>query len=255
MRSDDLVNGTVKSISGGKIKDIKEDLLSLRIKPKIIISQIGGNDLDSDGATVDDTMANYVMALTETKVNFPETKLVIAGLPPRHKSLEILTKVKDYNQSMKQWCETNNMDFVNNEELFEYKTGEVDRSSYIMSGPTPAVHLTRSATLRMLENIQKVVPSMKLFDKRHNEPKSYAQAVATTPRQQYGRNGFHPGPPKDTGRIQIIRQTQTRSKGQAVCWHCGVPGHTRDICRYREPIHCHSCGRLGHKRRYCNTTD
>ena len=122
MRSDDLVNGTVKSISGGKIKDIKEDLLSLRIKPKIIISQIGGNDLDSEGATVDDTMANYVMALTETKVKFPETKLVIAGLPPRHKSLEIRTKVKDYNQSMKQWCETNNMDFVNNEELFEYKT-------------------------------------------------------------------------------------------------------------------------------------
>ena len=78
MRSYDLVNGTVKSISGGKIKDIK-DLLSLRIKPKIIISQIGGNDLDSEGATVDDTMAKYVMALTETKMKFPETKLVIAG--------------------------------------------------------------------------------------------------------------------------------------------------------------------------------
>ena len=105
VRTDDLVNGTVKSISGGKIKDIKEDLLSLRIKPKIIISQIGGSDLDSDGVTVDDTMANYVMALTETKVKFPETKLVIAGLPPRHKSLEIRTKVKDYNKSMKQWCE------------------------------------------------------------------------------------------------------------------------------------------------------
>ena len=38
VRSDDLVNGTVKSISGGKIKDIKEDITTLKVKPKTKIS-------------------------------------------------------------------------------------------------------------------------------------------------------------------------------------------------------------------------
>ena len=45
-----------------------------------------------------------------------------------------------------------------------------------MTGATPAIHLTRSATIRMIVNIQKVVPSMILSDKRNQtapEKKTY----------------------------------------------------------------------------------
>ena len=156
----DIENGTVKFIPGGKVKDVKENINSLKFTPKIIITQIGGNDLDSETAAVDDTVSDYSLTLTETKAKFPDSKLVIAGLPPRHNSVEIRTKTKDFNEAMKNWCDANNMDFINNEEMFEFRSGEVDSGSYIMDGPMPGIHLTRPATIRMLENMKKVVPNM-----------------------------------------------------------------------------------------------
>ena len=54
-----------------------------------------------------------------------------------------------------------------------------------MTGATPAIHLTRSATIRMIENIQKVVPSMILSDERNQtapEKKTYASVASTRPR-------------------------------------------------------------------------
>ena len=73
----DVENGTVKSIPGGKFKDVKENINSLKFTPKIIITQIGGNDLDTEYAAVDDTVSGYNVTLTETKAKFPDSKLVL----------------------------------------------------------------------------------------------------------------------------------------------------------------------------------
>ena len=132
-----------------------------------MITQVGGNDLDNETVTVDEVVSDYAVLITEAKTKFPNSKLVVAGIPPRHHSYEIQTKVKDYNEAMDKWCKTNGMDFINNEEMFEFKSGEVDKGSYVMTGQTPAVHLTRPATLRMLENMKKTIPDMMLNDKRH----------------------------------------------------------------------------------------
>ena len=115
---------------------------------------MGGNDLDIDSNCVEEVVTEYSLALTEEKAKFPETKLVVAGLPPHPNTAEIRTKVKDYNEVMSKWCETNGMDYINNEEMFEFRSGDIDKSFYVMTGATPAVHLTRSATVRMLKNIQ-----------------------------------------------------------------------------------------------------
>ena len=131
VRSDDAVNGTVKNISGGKIKDIKQEIESLTIKPRTIVPQIGGNDVDSAGSSVEDVVSEYVMTLTDTKAKYPDTKLVVAGLPPRHNSTETRTKVKDYNDEMNKWCKANSVEFINNESMFEFKTGEVEPHSIL----------------------------------------------------------------------------------------------------------------------------
>ena len=74
---------------------------------------------------------------------------------------------------MKEWCTTNNIKYVENEQLFEFRNGDIDEGSYIMTGETPAVHLTRPATIRLLRNIQKAVPEMIVSEKIH-ENTSYA---------------------------------------------------------------------------------
>jgi lysophospholipase L1-like esterase len=249
IRDEDIVNGTIKSISGGKVKDVKQDIESLKIKPKTIITQVGGNDVDSSNASVEDVVSEYAMALTQTKAKLPDTKLVVAGLPPRHHSTEIRTKVKDYNEEMNKWCKANNIDFIDNEMLYEFKTGEVDVSSYIMTGVTPAVHLTQPATLRMLENLKKTVPDIILSNTLHQpeQKKTYANAVASRP--TFGRSTYTRS--NDRNGTQRKNNNQV---SQVCCWFCGVPGHKKDTCRHQQPIRCHSCSSYGHKMKYCQKT-
>ena len=58
-----------------------------------------------------------------------------------------------------------------------------------MTGHTPAVHLTRPATIRMLQNIQTFVPGMLLSVKMTQDApkKSYAQAVQSNYKQYHAR--------------------------------------------------------------------
>ena len=168
VRSDDVINGQVKSIRGGKIKDVKDDLQKLKNKPKAIMTQVGGNDLCAVDATVDDVSAEYSILLTETKAKFPESDLIVSGLPPRFPTDEIRTKIKDFNDTTKGWCEANGLKFIDNNDCFELKNGEIDSSAYVMSGETPKVHLTRRGTVRLLENMKNQVPELQLSKNIHN---------------------------------------------------------------------------------------
>ena len=64
--NDNIINGKVNCISGGCIKDVRENIQNLRTKPNTIITQLGGNDLTKDGATVESVSADYEVMLTKT---------------------------------------------------------------------------------------------------------------------------------------------------------------------------------------------
>ena len=68
VKPNDLTNGYVKSISGGKVKDIQADILNLEFTPKTIISLVGGNDIDSE-REINEVVAEY--ALTNMKEKIP----------------------------------------------------------------------------------------------------------------------------------------------------------------------------------------
>ena len=155
---DDLLNGTVKSISGAKVNDIKEHIKSLITYPKTLITQVGGNDLDNETVTVDEVVSDYAVLITEAKTKFPNSKLVVAGIPPRHHSSEIQTKVKDYNEAMDKWCKTNGMDFINNEEMFEFKSGEVDKGSYDNDWPDTSCTFDTSSNTAYIRKYEKDHP-------------------------------------------------------------------------------------------------
>ena len=167
VRNEDLVNGEVSCIQSGLIKDARAEIKNIEHQPKVIITQLGGNDIDKSTSNTDDVTNEYTMFLTETKERFPNAKLVISGLPPRFPSDETRTKVTDFNDCVNQWCMENSLQFINNQDSFELKTGKIDSSVYIMNGQTPAVHLNRRGTIRLLENIQKTVPELKLAEDLH----------------------------------------------------------------------------------------
>ena len=40
---------------------------------------------------------------------------------------------------------------------------------------------------------------------------------------------------------------------QHKCFHCGVPGHVKRVCRLKgRPVICHCCKQTGHKQKYCS---
>ena len=83
------------------------------------------------------------------------------------------------------WSNENEILFINTEEEFEPRIGEV-----AMTEEMPKLHLNRHGTIRMLKHIQKQVPEIKLADLQL-EPvevtKTYAQAVSEGHRNQTGR--------------------------------------------------------------------
>ena len=180
MRGERCTNGVVKAIRGGKISDVNKNIQEIKNKPRNIVTQIGGNDLDDDKVTVENVSSEYKLLLTETRNRFPESNIIISGLPPRFNNDTIRAKVKQFNEHMRKWSEQNQIRYVDNEAPFEFRNGDKDTDSYVMTGNMPAIQLKRNATMRLLENLQKSIPALILSDKIHQTegPKqTYAKVV------------------------------------------------------------------------------
>ena len=247
VKETDISNGVTKSIPGGKISDVQKDIQGIKHHPTHIVTQIGGNDLEDENVTVDNVTTQYEVMVTDIKNKFPESDVIISGLPPRFCRDTIRTKVKDFNKSLKQWADQNEITFVDNESPFEYRTGEIDEDSYIMTGDMPALHLNRRGTVKLLDNLQKSTPGLLLSDKRYEHqplPKkmSYAAAASHAPHGYRRVGGINGG-------------WHYQGKKQRGCYNCGETNHGVKQCKYGHKIRCLKCHGLGHKRKFCVEND
>ena len=171
VRENDIQNGAVKCIRGGKIDEVKKDIDEIQgsLKKKNIMTQIGGNDLEDENTTVEELTSQYEVLITEAKKKFPNSNIIISRLPPHFNKDTTRTKVKDFNESMKTWSNQNQITSVDNQILFEFKNGDVDLDSYVMSGDMPAIHLNRKGTNKLLDNLQKNIPGLILADKKQRQ--------------------------------------------------------------------------------------
>lgn len=65
-----------------------------------------------------------------------------------------------------------------------------------------------------------------------------------------GRSSTSP----NVSRARGVRRpvTHARHPNQHKCFHCGVPGHVKRVCRLKNhPVVCDSCKQAGHKKKYC----
>ena len=73
------------------------------------------------------------MLLTERRNRFPESNIIISGLP-RFNNDTIWAKVKQFNEHMRKWSKQNQIRYVDNEAPFKFRNGDIDTDSYVMTG-------------------------------------------------------------------------------------------------------------------------
>ena len=98
VKETDISNGVTKSIPGGKISDVQKDIQGIKHHPTHIVTQIGGNNLEDENVTVDNVTTQYEVMVTDIKNKFPESDVIISGLPPRFCRDTTRTKVKGFQQ-------------------------------------------------------------------------------------------------------------------------------------------------------------
>ena len=264
VKQTDIVSGTVRSISGGKISDIKADLNSVKFNPKTIITYVGGNDLIDENKTVESVSRDHGLMLIDAKSRFPNADIIDSGLVPRTEIEETRIKVKDFNQVTKEWCNANSIKYIENEDCFELKSGDIDISCHNMSERNPAVHLNRRGTIRLLENISKHIPHLKLSQSLHkplvqnreNHKKSYAQIMSR------GNHLWKKGSTQDVNHQTEHYYHDCRKSGSSDVsnrrrcynYNCGDFNHNRSTCKYDQKLRCKSCFEYGHKQKFCKTT-
>ena len=245
---------------------MRENIKSLAIEPKCIVTQVGGNDLASSDTSVETVTAEYAVLLSDIKTKFPESEVVVSGLPPRFHGENIREKVKDFNNNSKKWCAANNMKYIDNEPMFELRNGEIDTSVYVTTGETPNVHLTRRGTIRILENLKKEMLNLKL-----NNDLNTRAMKESHPEERQTRPSFS----------QVVRYGSTRSTAKAPaknnspanrwsyprsqnysrrdardrkgCFNCGEQNHVQSQCRAERDLRCRSCYAFGHKEKFCES--
>ena len=70
---------------------------------------------------MENVASDYMCLLTEIRSKFPQAEIVVSGIPPRFRSDDIHRNVKEYNVSMKRWCDDNSITFVDNEVPLELR--------------------------------------------------------------------------------------------------------------------------------------
>ena len=89
-------------------------------RPKIIICHAGTNDLTNNV----DTLSNYQLIINRIKKKTPYSKIALSSIIMRKDRQDVEFKVSEMNIKLKELCEENLIDFIDNSNIDESCLGE-----------------------------------------------------------------------------------------------------------------------------------
>ena len=130
------------SFSGAVIEDMNDYVKPLlRRNPKNVILHVGTNNLQSDRPkSIKSKFNKVIQTIREEK---PGVRIAISALTTRTDDTNLTSKVNSVNNTLEQYCNANNIDFINNNNI---------TSSHLNTG---GLHLTRQGTLNLASNFRK----------------------------------------------------------------------------------------------------
>ena len=256
----------IKSISGGRVRDICGHVSACTDTFKEIVVVVGGNDCSVQGAEPHAIIADY-KALIEQAQKKAELVKVSSILPRTATKADAWETIQTVNHGLEELCRVSTrVQYVNNDTKFTLGDGSPNDALILSDG----VHLTYKGTQKLLVNLGFSVPEKSIAQARASakhtvvRPEESAAATRTEPSLDQARPaGHHAGRPaqqpghRRQNQNQRYPQRPSRpaggaiSRDGAVCYNCGDDDHDIDGCIYRTRITCHRCKSLGHKANKC----
>ncbi|ELU09012.1 hypothetical protein CAPTEDRAFT_214463 [Capitella teleta] len=224
-----------------------------------VVCCIGTNDCGRDSfasETFSDDMEKLIVA-AKGKVKDPAS-IVFASIPPRMDSKRWQRNVDIANGCISSLATKEGVSFVNNDPSFKRADGSPNDGYLLMD----RLHLNRNGSKRLILNMG--VPIMdtangdiarKSKDRKQHKKKTADQKDNKQKRSETSSSNA------DADRWKLNHQDQTSTNqhdsqrtNNRRCLNCGEENHSFENCRHEKGLVCHSCGRYGHKAKFCKPT-
>ena len=101
----------------GQIANVKE------LSPSVLFLYLGMNDVTATNGDVDSFISEYRAVLTQLKEEVPDAHIFVNSIfPVQEKAIEeepLLAKIPDYNEALKELCDSQTVAFIDNTSLVE----------------------------------------------------------------------------------------------------------------------------------------
>lgn len=273
---DKLVKTQVKSISGGRIRDVRNILTKDATRYTSVTVVVGGNDCGArtDQEPVENLADSFRELIKEAKQVAPKVR--IGSILPRGPNADVGTndRIEVLNAAIIGICSDENVEFVNNDEVFKLRNGSQNTGYFIKDLTHPndegTLSLSTSLGLNIMPQHSHDVSRRRTYagatKRTHNHQKTAHQAKSAEPRttdHRRTRSNTHSAPRTHTGRAS--QGPQRYSNDWQNAWHDDDRGEWETVRRrdrrhddYRESghtdshsSHCEYCYEKNHNKNTC----
>ncbi|XP_033109313.1 uncharacterized protein LOC117110664 [Anneissia japonica] len=232
---------------GSIIEDIFETLNSKDLDQYAdIIVHVGTNDV-ANATDIANISSSIEKLITLVMVKAPTTKLHISAISPRKTHM---TAVTEANIILRDLVKSLDCSFLNVNPKCVYQNGSVD-NTILYDG----LHLSHKGTKLLVECFVEGVESLNLTNEfvQHRSSNLKKQN-----KKQQRRKNQHRSDNIETRKFRprnsssaYYQQSMRESRQSQACKNCGLSNHNSAECYHENPIRCRTCGRFGHKDRFC----
>ena len=141
-----------ESFPGAKVQDIADHIKpGLRRNPSAVIIHAGTNNIKSD--SLKEIQRKMINITNSIKADHPKVKIAWSSVVQRTNDSSLNSKIDSLNQSLKNFCEHNNVDFICHENL--------EGEKHLNKG---GLHLNRKGVFIFAKNLRQYISSISFND-------------------------------------------------------------------------------------------
>ena len=238
------------------LSNIKEKLSEQTGKFGKVAIVAGRSDCEIQDKSVEAILEDFreLINAAQEKTNRPN-EVLISSIPPRNDCKKKQARIEKINSELMEIVQESGCTFVTMDDTFHLNDGSIN-TGFLSDG----VKLTNQGATSIVKKLQLRIKHAHSSDvckspkiQVHHEQSSSGDNDTgsgdqwTTVTRKYGNRRY--GPRQASNGYEQDR----RGSSEIRCHYCSEQNHVVKNCRHGRPIICNSCGKKGHKSKFCTT--